>query len=123
MTGPSASLETDDIANPSILPISVSISLIWLSALAPVGPMKTASTLSAAAGLLNAGLDEWGELVRDVMIGDVDVERLSGLDFRLDPIGEREVAELRCGIARERRHSDRSSEEDVFEVSCLVLPC
>ena len=48
MTGPSASLETDEIASPSILPISVSISLIWLSALAPVGPMKTAFTLSAA---------------------------------------------------------------------------
>ena len=52
MTGASASLETDEIAKPSILPISVSISLIWASALAPVGPMNCAFTLSVRRGLL-----------------------------------------------------------------------
>ena len=71
------------------------------------------------AGLLDAGLDERGELVGDVMVGDIDVERLAGLDFRLDPIGEREVAELGCGIARERRHSDRRGEEDGSKFHCL----
>ena len=47
ITGASAPLETEEIASPSILPISVSISLIWLSALAPTGPMNWALTLSA----------------------------------------------------------------------------
>ena len=35
ITGASASVETEEIARPSILPISVSISLIWPSASAP----------------------------------------------------------------------------------------
>ena len=56
---------------------------------------------------LHAGLHERREFIGDVVVGDVDVERLAGVDLGLDALGQLEIGKLGFGVRRDRQQ-DRS---------------
>ncbi|WP_246672403.1 hypothetical protein [Mesorhizobium sp. B3-1-6] len=97
------------------MPISVSISLIWPSASGADRADELRADLVLGRRPLHAGLHERREFVRDVMVGNVDVERLACGDLGLDAIGEREIGELGLGMRERGQQAERRRENDVSD--------